>query len=180
MPINGDDWGAPDTLSCVKNGGRKRQILDAPLMSRLPPVAGSVGTMSQCCSANVTRPSLCSRKPLRAMGLQSATMNDIACWLRAQIPSSIDPARLERLTREAARQAVLRSGIASLVRERTPSRPPGFVSVAVARLAKPTATRASLAPNKPATPKCSGLDQRGYVRAKSLKRRIAGVDPATR
>jgi hypothetical protein len=126
LPINGDDGGAPDTLSCVKSGGRKRQILDAPLKSRLPPVAGSVGTMSQCCSANVTRPSLCSRKPLRAMGLQSATMNDIACWLRAQIPSSIDPARLERLAREAERQAVLRGGIATMVRERSPSKP--FVS----------------------------------------------------
>jgi len=92
--------------------------------SRLPPVAGSVGTMSQCCSANATKVSVCSRKPLRAMGLQSATMNDIASWLRAQIPSSIDPARLERLAREAERQAVLRSGIATMVRERTPSKPP--------------------------------------------------------
>jgi len=60
------------------------------------------------------------------MGLQSATMNDIACWLRAQIPSSIDPARLERLAREAERQAVLRGGIATMVRERSPSKP--FVS----------------------------------------------------
>jgi hypothetical protein len=38
-------------------------------------------------------------------------MNDIASWLRAQIRSSIDPARLERLAREAERQAVLRSGL---------------------------------------------------------------------
>jgi hypothetical protein len=47
---------------------------------------------------------------VRAMGLQSATMNDIAAWLRAQMPSSTDPDRLERLSREAERQAVLRSG----------------------------------------------------------------------
>ncbi len=53
-------------------------------------------------------------------------MNDIASWLRAQIPSSIDPARLERLAREAERQAVLRGGIATMVRERSPSKP--FVS----------------------------------------------------
>jgi hypothetical protein len=52
-------------------------------------------------------------------------MNDIASWLRTQIPSSIDPARLERLAREAERQAMLRSGIATMVRERTPSRPQG-------------------------------------------------------
>jgi hypothetical protein len=42
------------------------------------------------------------------------------------------------------------------------------------------AVRAILAQKKPATPKGSGLDQRGYVRATSLKRRIAGVDPATK
>src|SRR5258708_30711466 len=39
---------------------------------------------------------------------------------------------------------------------------------------------ARFSPTKPATPKGSGFDQRGYVRATSLKRRIAGVDPATR
>jgi len=50
------------------------------------------------------------------MGLQSATMNDIASWLRAQMPSATDPDRLERLAREAERQAALRSGIATLVR----------------------------------------------------------------
>jgi hypothetical protein len=50
------------------------------------------------------------------MGLQSATMNDIASWFRAQVPSSIDPDRLERLSREAERQAVLRSGIAKMMR----------------------------------------------------------------
>jgi hypothetical protein len=53
------------------------------------------------------------------------TMNDIASWLRAQIPSSTDADRLERLAREAERQAVLRSGIATMVKERTPSKPPG-------------------------------------------------------
>jgi hypothetical protein len=57
-------------------------------------------------------------------GLQSATMNDIASWLRAQIPSSTDPGRLERLAREAERQAALRSGIATIVKKRTPSKPP--------------------------------------------------------
>jgi hypothetical protein len=46
-------------------------------------------------------------------------MNDIASWLRAQIPSSTDPGRLERLAREAERQAVSRSGIATFVKERT-------------------------------------------------------------
>ena len=56
--------------------------------------------------------------------LQSATMNDIASWLRAQIPSSTDPGRLERLAREAERQAALRSGIATIVKKRTPSKPP--------------------------------------------------------
>jgi hypothetical protein len=50
-------------------------------------------------------------------------MNDIASWLRAQIPSSTDPDRLERLAREAERQEVLRSGIATKVKERTPSKP---------------------------------------------------------
>ena len=50
-------------------------------------------------------------------------MNDIASWLRAQIPSSTDAARLERLAREAERQEVLRSGTATMVRERTPRRP---------------------------------------------------------
>ena len=54
-------------------------------------------------------------------------MNDIASWLRAQIPSSTDPDRLERLAREAERQAVLRSGIATTVKERTPSKPQGIV-----------------------------------------------------
>jgi len=48
-------------------------------------------------------------------------MNDIAAWLRAQMPSSTNPDRLERLAREAERQAVLRSGIATMVRERTES-----------------------------------------------------------
>jgi len=62
------------------------------------------------------------RRP--CMRLQSATMNDIASWLRAQISSSNDPDRLERLAREAERQAVMRSGIATRVRERAPSRPP--------------------------------------------------------
>jgi len=51
-------------------------------------------------------------------------MNDIASWLRAQIPASTDPDRLERLAREAERQAVLRGGIATMVGERTPSKPP--------------------------------------------------------
>jgi hypothetical protein len=41
-------------------------------------------------------------------------MNDITAWLRAQMPSSTDPDRLERLAREAERQAVLRSGIATM------------------------------------------------------------------
>ena len=54
-------------------------------------------------------------------------MNDIASWLRAQIPSSTDADRLERLAREAERQAVLRSGIATKVKERTPSKPQGIV-----------------------------------------------------
>jgi len=45
-------------------------------------------------------------------------MNDIAAWLRAQMPSSTDPDRLERLAREAERQALLRSGIATMVRGR--------------------------------------------------------------
>ncbi len=57
-------------------------------------------------------------------GLQSATMNDIASWLRAQISSSTDPGRLERLARQAERQAALRSGIATIVKKRTPSKPP--------------------------------------------------------
>jgi hypothetical protein len=51
-------------------------------------------------------------------------MNDIASWLRAQIPSSTDPDRLERLAREAERQAALRGGIATKVRERSPSKLP--------------------------------------------------------
>jgi hypothetical protein len=94
-------------------------------------VADAVRTMSQCCSANATRASVCSRKPSVPFprgadpGLQSATMNDIASWLRAQIPSSTDADRLERLAREAERQVVLRSGIATMVKERTPSKPPG-------------------------------------------------------
>jgi len=46
-------------------------------------------------------------------------MNDIASWLRAQIPSSTDPDRLERLAREAEHQAALRSGIATIVKKRT-------------------------------------------------------------
>ena len=41
-------------------------------------------------------------------------MTDLASWLRAQIPSSTDLDRLERLAREAERQAVLRSGIATM------------------------------------------------------------------
>jgi hypothetical protein len=56
--------------------------------------------------------------------LQSITMNDIASWLRSQIPSSTDPGRLERLAREAERQAALRSGIATIVKKQTPSKPP--------------------------------------------------------
>ena len=54
-------------------------------------------------------------------------MNDIASWLRAQIPSSTHADRLERLAREAERQAMLRSGIATMVKERTPSKPHGIV-----------------------------------------------------
>jgi len=64
-------------------------------------------------------------------------MNDIASWLRAQIPSSTDQARLERLAREAERQAVLRSGIAIMVRERTPSKPQGWRSSAAASIHRP-------------------------------------------
>ena len=56
--------------------------------------------------------------------LQSATIYDIASWLRAQVPSWTDPDRLERLAREAERQAALQSGIATMVKER-PSRPRG-------------------------------------------------------
>jgi hypothetical protein len=55
----------------------------------------------------------------------AATMYDIASWLRSQVPSWIDPDHLVRLAREAERQAVLRSGIATMVRERTPRRPSG-------------------------------------------------------
>jgi hypothetical protein len=93
-------------------------------------VADAVRTMSQDCSANSTRASVRSRKPSMPFprrtdpGLQSATMNDIASWLRAQIPPSTDPDRLERLAREAERQAALRSGIATIVKKRTPSKPP--------------------------------------------------------
>ena len=53
--------------------------------------------------------------------LQSATMYDIASWLRAQVPLSTDPDRLERLAREAERQAALQSNIATIVKKRTPS-----------------------------------------------------------
>ena len=49
-------------------------------------------------------------------------MNDIASWLRGQIPSSTDADRRERLAREAELQAMLRSGIATMAKERTPSR----------------------------------------------------------
>ena len=52
--------------------------------------------------------------------LQGATMNDIASWLRAQFPSSTDPDRFERLAREAERQAMMRSSMATKVRERAP------------------------------------------------------------
>jgi hypothetical protein len=54
--------------------------------------------------------------------LQSATIYDIASWLRAQVPSSTDPDRLERLAREAERQAALQSNIATIVKKRTPSK----------------------------------------------------------
>ena len=54
--------------------------------------------------------------------LQSATMYDIASWLRAQVPSSTDPDRLERLAREAERQAALQSNIATILKKRTPSK----------------------------------------------------------
>jgi hypothetical protein len=47
-------------------------------------------------------------------------MNDIASWLRAQFPSSTDPDRFERLAREAERQAMMRSSMATKVRERAP------------------------------------------------------------
>ena len=54
--------------------------------------------------------------------LQSATMYDIASWLRAQVPLSTDPDRLERLAREAERQAALQSNIETIVKKRTPGK----------------------------------------------------------
>jgi hypothetical protein len=47
-------------------------------------------------------------------------MNDIAAWLRAQMSSSTDPDRLERLAREAERQAALQSNIATIVKNQGP------------------------------------------------------------
>jgi hypothetical protein len=49
-------------------------------------------------------------------------MNDIAAWLRAQMSSSTDPDRLERLAREGERQAALQSNIATIVKKRTTSK----------------------------------------------------------
>ena len=79
----------------------------------------AVEIMTQHCSDNATRVSVSSKKHR-----ESAAMTDLASWLRAQIPSSTDPDRLERLAREAERQAVLRCGIAIVVRQRSPSKPP--------------------------------------------------------
>jgi len=47
-------------------------------------------------------------------------MNDIAAWLRAQMSSSTDPDRLERLAREGERQAALQSNIAAIVKKLFP------------------------------------------------------------
>jgi hypothetical protein len=47
-------------------------------------------------------------------------MYDIASWLRAQVPLSTDPDRLERLAREAERQAALQSNICDHRKETNP------------------------------------------------------------
>jgi hypothetical protein len=82
-------------------------------------------------------------------------MNDIASWLRAQIPSSTDPGRLERLAREAERQAALRRGIATIVKKRTPSKPPpGY---------NPASVEGQRCPDDEARPQLLSIDPATYM-----------------
>ena len=74
-------------------------------------------------------------------------MTDLVSWLRAQIPSSTDPDRLERLAREAERQAVLRRGIATVVRQRSPSKPPAQGVLSRPRMDCPLSGAADVATN---------------------------------